>query len=85
MGKLRADTVTGPAHWACYFINGDASRLDDADIARADAWVERNGCPVSIADDDEGRFTWSYDLYAGYPDAPRGGTVVDYIILTPEG
>ena len=85
MAKLRVDAVTGPAHWACYFINGDASGLDDADIAHADDWVARNGCPVSIADDDEGRFTWSYDLHAGYADAPRGGTVVDYIILTPEG
>lgn len=31
---------TGPAHWAPYLVNGDASGLDDADRAEADAALD---------------------------------------------
>jgi hypothetical protein len=78
-------TVTGPACWASYFINGDASGLEPGEQAKADAWLEREGIAsvVSNATDEDGeskeaRFTWSMRLYAPELDCD-GGDVLDYI------
>ena len=49
----RYQTVTGtaPSHWASYYINGDASALDNQDIAQADKFAEWLGAtPVSCED-----------------------------------
>lgn len=47
-------TYSMPAHWASYLINGDASGLDDDDIAQADAAIEDIGLgsPVDVSDSD---------------------------------
>lgn len=40
MSALEVHTYTAPSCWASYLINGDASGLDDEDIAKCDAWLE---------------------------------------------
>ena len=40
MAQLETVTYTAPAEWASYLINGDASGLEDNDIAECDAWLE---------------------------------------------
>jgi hypothetical protein len=73
--------ATGAAHWASYFINGDASGLSDDERKQADAWFERElGPNDAIVDCGEAYFTWHYDLYTG--TGYRGGDVVDYRVLS---
>lgn len=83
-------TVTGPAYWASYFINGDASGLEEGEQAKADAWLDREGIHsvVSDATDEDGesreaRFTWSMRLYAPELDC-AGGDVLDYVCVMRE-
>lgn len=38
--SLTVLTVTGLAHWASYFVNGDDSGLESADKADADEWFD---------------------------------------------
>lgn len=37
--KFETITATAPSYWASYLINGDASGMDDGEIARADAFA----------------------------------------------
>jgi hypothetical protein len=83
-------TVTGPADWASYFINGDASGLSAEEKAQADAWLDREqiASVVSDATDEDGeskeaRFTWSMRLYAPELDC-SGGDVLDYVCTMRE-
>ena len=43
------ETATGPAAWASYLINGDATGLDREEVEAADEWIESIGlgAPVS--------------------------------------
>ena len=52
---MKTETFTAPAHWACYFINDDASGMDDADIRAADEWIESLGfgAPVGVSEEPE--------------------------------
>jgi hypothetical protein len=77
-------TITGPSHWASYFINGDASGLEPGDQEKADAWLKReNVYIVGIAQEEDGTsvepyFTNRMDIHA--PECGcKGGTVIDYI------
>ncbi len=77
---LRTQHVTGPAHWASYFVNGDASGLTDAEQVAADAWLEpytAEGWQVCDAP-GEAWFTWSFSLHGG--DC-QGGDVVSYLMF----
>jgi hypothetical protein len=59
-------TATAPSHWACYFINGDASGMEDEDIAQADqfaAWLGGN----IVSCEDAG--------FMGWHDARQFGTL----------
>ncbi len=48
---IEVGTINAPAHWACYFVNGDATGFDyyntstdnagDRDMAEADKFLER--------------------------------------------
>lgn len=40
MNHIRIFTATAPAHWASYLVNGDASGIDEADIAAADTFLD---------------------------------------------
>jgi hypothetical protein len=73
---MRFDKVTGPAHWASYFINGDASGLSDEEHSQADAWLEREQV-VNVVDCGDPFFTWAMWLYAPELNC-SGGDVVEY-------
>lgn len=77
--------VTGPAAWACYFINGDASGLEPGEADKADAWMLREGVASVVSDKtgedgepEEPRFTWFMRMYAPELDC-EGGDVLTYI------
>jgi hypothetical protein len=53
-------TRTAPACWASYLINGDASGIDDDDIAAADVFAEQYGMPV---DCEDAGFIHHHDAY----------------------
>ena len=75
---IKCDEATGVAYWASYLINGDASGMNDSEIALCDAW-QKSIEPyyvVGIVEDSE-RFTWHGELYGA--DC-AGVTVCDYII-----
>lgn len=84
-------TVTGPAYWASYLINGDASGLQEGEQAKVDAWLDREQIHSVVSDktdpetgeSEEARFTWSMDIYAPELDC-RGGDVLDYICVMRE-
>lgn len=52
MPRLKTYRFTAPSHWASYLINGDATGLEDDDIARCDEWVDclGLGAPVDVVD-----------------------------------
>jgi hypothetical protein len=79
---IRVETVTAPAVWASYLINGDASGITDQDREACDAWhaAQAPFYVVSCTDDDP-RFTWSYRLHGGNAG---GGDVLDYILHSTE-
>jgi len=54
-----ADTYILPAYWSCYLINGDASGLEDSDIAEIDDFCEGLGPCVDVSDEYE--FSWTND------------------------
>ena len=70
------EKILGAAYWASYFINGDASGLDDEEQAAADKWFEDNEVIDVIDCDDESHFSWSYGFHAD----PRfkGGELLEY-------
>jgi hypothetical protein len=80
---IAVTTATAPAYWASYLVNGDASGLEDREQASADRWIAKQApwYVVDVARDgdneQEARFTWSYQLYGG--DA-KGGDVLDYVM-----
>jgi hypothetical protein len=75
----RFHTVTGPAYWASYFVNGDASGLTPDERRMADQWLTREGVRiVGAVDDAESRFTNSYQLYDP-ASVYTSGDVLDYV------
>lgn len=51
-----------PAHWACYFINGDESGYEDAELREITHW--ESICapgPCLDADVEDVEFTWRGD------------------------
>lgn len=83
---LRIEKRTGPSVWSSYLVNGDASGLTREEIRQADAWIEREGVlqVVSIAEDEEERFTWAYQVYNPMSKF-TGGSVIDYLCEIEEG
>ena len=47
-------SYTAPSCWAPYLINGDASGIEDADQAEADAMVDQVGCGSPVSCEDAG-------------------------------
>lgn len=75
MAKFRIETHTLPAHWSSYLINGDASGIDDDDIAECDAYIERNNLPSPV-DCGDSYFSWHSDAWPNI-----GGDVCDFVFL----
>lgn len=73
--------VTGAEYWASYLINGDASGLTPEEKAACDNWlsIELEPGETIVDCEDEGRFTWSYDLHTH--TGIRGGSVLDYTVI----
>ncbi|MEY9235376.1 hypothetical protein ABIF78_007699 [Bradyrhizobium japonicum] len=59
MAKFDTVTGTAPSHWASYFINGDASGMEDEEIAQADAFAAWLG--GSIVDCEDAGFMRYHD------------------------
>jgi hypothetical protein len=57
---ITTTTFRAPSHWAPYLINGDASGLEDEDIAECDAWVATLGAVHFVSCEDYG-FTRYHD------------------------
>lgn len=60
-------TGTAPSHWASYFINGDASGMEDDEIAAADKFADWLG--GSIVSCEDAGFLKYHDAHAFYPYA----------------
>jgi hypothetical protein len=61
---IRTTTSTAPAHWASYVVYGDASGIDDSDIAACDAWLLRqavDGWQVVDVDMENASFAHTND------------------------
>lgn len=74
MSNIEVDTIDGPAHWASYLINGDASGLTEEDEIECDDWQQRlaaqGGWYVVSCEGDE----W-FGRFEG-----MGGNLVNYIL-----
>lgn len=66
---MKTRTYTLPAHWAVYFVNGDASGYEDDEIEAIDAFTESEnlGFCVDVAEDTD-FVTW-HDASDFYPYA----------------
>jgi hypothetical protein len=73
--NLEPVTYTLPAYWASYLINGDASGLEPADKAAADAFLARENLPGPV-DCGEQYFSRHNDAGTGL-----AGDVCDYTFL----
>jgi hypothetical protein len=74
---IRVERRIGPAAWASYFINGDASGLEDDEIVQADAWADDlPGFIVSC----EGEAYFSSSRDAWYTTPYKAGDVIEYTI-----
>jgi len=73
------DTIKGPAAYASYYINGDASGLEEDEIRRADEWLEIHDVFDVIDCSDEPEFSSSSDAWGHTPY--RAGDVLDYTIM----
>jgi len=56
--RLIVKTATAPSHWASYLINGDASGMNDSEIAACDAWLARAGLGTPVSCADAGFMRW---------------------------
>lgn len=59
MAKFDTVTGTAPSYWASYFINGDASGLEDSEIEQADCFAKWLG--GDIVDCSDVGFRWNHD------------------------
>jgi hypothetical protein len=77
MTTLDTIDVTAPSHWASYLINGDASGMEDDEIAACNAWIAREGVGMPVSCEDAG-FIWYHDAR---PECPFGADCQTYTFL----
>lgn len=63
---MTVESYTAPSAWASYFINGDASGIDDDEQALADKWIEWVGSGAPVDCEDAG-FIHYHDAYNVMP------------------
>ena len=73
------DTIPGPAAYASYYINGDASGLEAEEVRAADEWLEVHDVFDVIDCSDEAYFSSSTFAWGHTPY--RAGDVLDYTIM----
>jgi len=78
--KLQIHKFTAPSSWASYFINGDCSGLEDAEIAQADAFIDRIAMGAPVGCEDVG-FCHRHDAMA---ECPLAGDCQEYAFLQSE-
>jgi len=77
---MRTRTLTLPAYWASYLINGDASGLEPGEQETVDAFLAREGLPAPVDCTAEPYFSRHNDAHTGL-----AGDVLDYtFLLNPE-
>ena len=74
--SIKTDIVEAPIHWACYLINGDASSMDEDDIAACDKYFA--GMQVLDCNAETERFTNCADLFGS---TSKGDTVCEYTVV----
>lgn len=73
------ETVVGPAAWASYFINGDATGLEPGEEAQADAWLAWHGAIDVVDCGDETWFASNGDAWHTTPFL--AGDVCEYTLM----
>jgi hypothetical protein len=89
---IETQTATGLQHWACYFINGDASGMEEADIAEADAWLafhqpeetNRHASVSDVSGDDSDHIGRFYDCHGKAPSYGLLCNLATYTLLVYE-
>ncbi len=70
------DTVTLPANWVLYLVNGEDAELSDADRARIDSYCWSHGIRVvAPVEGSEPSFTRMFRIYGGDTAC---GEILDY-------
>lgn len=88
---IEVSEVVGPAHWASYLINGDATGFDyynthsdqagDRDKADCDKWIDKlskEGWSIVSTKDDEEQ--WFSSFYFDSHGRTLGCSVITYIL-----
>jgi hypothetical protein len=73
---METTTLSLPAYWASYLINGDASGLEDGEQERVDEFLAREGLPAPVSCSDEAYFSRHNDAHIGL-----AGDVLHYTFL----
>lgn len=63
--SLKFETLTLPAHWACYLFYGDASGLDDKEVSIIDAFSNTFAAFHAVDMDAETYFSRYHDADNG--------------------
>ncbi len=71
-------TLSAPAYWASYLINGDSSGLEPSDKTACDAWIESEGLGLPVDCDCDEFFAWRHDAFRFMP---LGATCLDYTFI----
>ena len=74
--SIKTDIVEAPIHWNCYLIYGDASGMDDAEIAACDKYFA--GMQVLDCNTETERFTNCAYLFGS---TSKGDTVCEYTVV----
>jgi hypothetical protein len=71
------EKAKGASYWASYFVNGDASGMDDEEILAADKWLEKHDVAFVVDVEGEPHFSNDYGLLAD--DRFQGGDLIEYV------
>jgi len=74
------ETYTAPSSWAPYYINGDSTGMDSAEIEAADAFMAWVGLGAPVDCLDHG-FSWHHDAFQF---CPLGADCQEYTFLRRE-
>lgn len=78
---MKTITLELPAFLASYFINGDASGLEDSEIRKADSMLEREGVRIiDVARDESGEASEQFFGAWHFPEfSETGGYLLEYV------
>ena len=82
---IKTFTVTAPSHWASYYINSDASGLEDDEIAAADQFIDylaKNVPNLSCTDAEDECFIHYHDAFDFYPYGADCSTYTFLVVET---